>query len=147
MYTCIGVVAGKHKDCHGFAEEAEINTFRVFTQRQMSFTSWFLDAFNYAIQTRMTLLNLSIGGPDYHDHPFVDKEWEISAKNIISTPPLINVFCKGVGDVSEQHYSHLRHWKRRAPVGHTQQSCRQVLYIKFLLRIYWVSFAHILRLF
>ena len=33
----------------------------------------FLDAFNYAIQTRMTILNLSIGGPDYHDHPFLDK--------------------------------------------------------------------------
>ena len=78
-----GVVAGTNKDCHGFAEEAEINTFRVFTQRQMSFTSWFLDAFNYAIQTRMTLLNLSIGGPDYQDHPFLEKVWEMSANNII----------------------------------------------------------------
>jgi hypothetical protein len=45
-----GVVASKHGPCHGFAENAEIHTFRVFTQRQMSFTSWFLDAFNYAIQ-------------------------------------------------------------------------------------------------
>jgi membrane-bound transcription factor site-1 protease len=78
-----GVVASKHPDCHGFAEEAEIHTFRVFTQRQMSFTSWFLDAFNYAIQTRMNILNLSIGGPDYHDQPFIDKVWEMSANNII----------------------------------------------------------------
>ena len=39
----------------------------------MSFTSWFLDAFNYAIQTRMNILNLSIGGPDYRDQPFIDK--------------------------------------------------------------------------
>ncbi len=37
-----GVVAGKNKDCQGFAEEAEIHTFRVFTQRQMSFTSWYV---------------------------------------------------------------------------------------------------------
>ena len=68
-----GVVASKHGACHGFADQAEIHTFRVFTQRQMSFTSWFLDAFNYAIASRVHVLNLSIGGPDYRDRPFVDK--------------------------------------------------------------------------
>ncbi len=40
---------------------------------QVSFTSWFLDAFNYAIATEMNVVNLSIGGPDYLDQPFVDK--------------------------------------------------------------------------
>lgn len=49
----------------------------------MSFTSWFLDAFNYAIETRMNILNLSIGGPDYRDAPFMDKVREMSANNII----------------------------------------------------------------
>ncbi len=44
-----GVVASKFASCLGFAQDAEIHTFRVFTQRQMSFTSWFLDAFNYAV--------------------------------------------------------------------------------------------------
>lgn len=39
----------------------------------MSFTSWFLDAFNYAIATEMDVVNLSIGGPDYLDLPFVEK--------------------------------------------------------------------------
>ena len=39
----------------------------------MSYTSWFLDAFNYAIATEMNIVNLSIGGPDYLDEPFVDK--------------------------------------------------------------------------
>ena len=39
----------------------------------MSFTSWFLDAFNYAIATEMNVVNLSIGGPDYLDQPFVEK--------------------------------------------------------------------------
>ena len=39
----------------------------------MSFTSWFLDAFNYAIATEMDIVNLSIGGPDYLDLPFVEK--------------------------------------------------------------------------
>lgn len=40
---------------------------------QVSYTSWFLDAFNYAIATDMDVLNLSIGGPDYLDLPFVEK--------------------------------------------------------------------------
>ena len=40
---------------------------------QVSYTSWFLDAFNYAILARMQIINLSIGGPDFLDQPFVDK--------------------------------------------------------------------------
>ena len=40
---------------------------------QVSYTSWFLDAFNYAIATEMNVVNLSIGGPDYLDEPFTDK--------------------------------------------------------------------------
>jgi len=40
---------------------------------QVSYTSWFLDAFNYAIMKKINVLNLSIGGPDFMDHPFVDK--------------------------------------------------------------------------
>lgn len=45
----------------------------VFSSLQVSYTSWFLDAFNYAIATNMDVLNLSIGGPDYLDLPFVEK--------------------------------------------------------------------------
>lgn len=40
---------------------------------QVSYTSWFLDAFNYAIHKRIDLLNLSIGGPDFADEPFMSK--------------------------------------------------------------------------
>lgn len=107
-----GVVAGSDAACPGFAVEADIYTFRVFTNDQVctvcispavnlstsfpaeydgqpnqqgaqsdcklgplqvSFTSWFLDAFNYAIATEMDVVNLSIGGPDYLDLPFVEK--------------------------------------------------------------------------
>ena len=38
-----------------------LHTFRVFTNDQVSYTSWFLDAFNYAIATQMNIVNLSIG--------------------------------------------------------------------------------------
>jgi hypothetical protein len=32
-----------------------------------------LDAFNYAIVKKVHVLNLSIGGPDFMDQPFIDK--------------------------------------------------------------------------
>ncbi|XP_055808006.1 subtilisin-like protease SBT6.1 [Solanum dulcamara] len=78
-----GVIASQDEECHGFAPDTEIYAFRVFTDAQVSYTSWFLDAFNYAIATNMDVLNLSIGGPDYLDLPFVEKVWELTANNII----------------------------------------------------------------
>lgn len=50
---------------------------------QVSYTSWFLDAFNYAIATNMDVLNLSIGGPDYLDLPFVEKVLSLISMSII----------------------------------------------------------------
>ena len=44
-----------------------------FLSVQVSYTSWFLDAFNYAIMKKIHVLNLSIAGPDVMDQPFVDK--------------------------------------------------------------------------
>lgn len=32
-----------------------------------------MDAFNYAIASKVHIINLSIGGPDFLDQPFVDK--------------------------------------------------------------------------
>ena len=55
----------------------------MFTNNQVSYTSWFLDAFNFAIMKKIHVLNLSIGGPDFMDQPFVDKVWELTANNII----------------------------------------------------------------
>lgn len=42
-----------------------------------------MDAFNYAIHCKIDVLNLSIGGPDWKDEPFVEKVWELSANNVI----------------------------------------------------------------
>ncbi|XXG55876.1 hypothetical protein AAC387_Pa03g3436 [Persea americana] len=85
-----GVIAGQDSECLGFAPDTEIYAFRVFTDAQVSYTSWFLDAFNYAIATNMDVLNLSIGGPDYMDLPFVEKVWEITANNIIMVSAIGN---------------------------------------------------------
>ncbi|BBN19114.1 membrane-bound transcription factor site-1 protease [Marchantia polymorpha subsp. ruderalis] len=85
-----GVISSQDPQCLGFAPDAEIYAFRVFTDAQVSYTSWFLDAFNYAIATKMNVLNLSIGGPDYLDSPFVEKVWEMTANNIIMVSAIGN---------------------------------------------------------
>jgi hypothetical protein len=56
---------------------------------QVSYTSWFLDAFNYAIVTEMNVVNLSIGGPYYLDAPFVEKVWELTANNVIMVSSVV----------------------------------------------------------
>lgn len=71
--TFVAGVIASSKECLGFAPDAELHIFRVFTNNQVSYTSWFLDAFNYAILKKINVLNLSIGGPDFLDQPFVDK--------------------------------------------------------------------------
>lgn len=85
-----GVIASSSRECLGFAPDAELHIFRVFTNSQVSYTSWFLDAFNYAILTKVTVLNLSIGGPDFMDHPFVDKVWELTANGVIMVSAIGN---------------------------------------------------------
>ena len=57
----------------GLAHRAELYIFHVFTDSQVSMTSWLLDAFNYAISRRLHVINLSFGGPDFLDQQFVDK--------------------------------------------------------------------------
>eukprot|EP00008_Paramoeba_atlantica_P013188 CAMPEP_0201477864 /NCGR_PEP_ID=MMETSP0151_2-20130828/2812_1 /ASSEMBLY_ACC=CAM_ASM_000257 /TAXON_ID=200890 /ORGANISM="Paramoeba atlantica, Strain 621/1 / CCAP 1560/9" /LENGTH=858 /DNA_ID=CAMNT_0047858729 /DNA_START=531 /DNA_END=3107 /DNA_ORIENTATION=- len=78
-----GVIASNDEECPGFAPDADLFIFRVFTKERVSYTSWFLDAFNYAIHLGIDVLNLSIGGPDFMDLPFIEKVWEMSANNII----------------------------------------------------------------
>ncbi|XP_071742321.1 subtilisin-like protease SBT6.1 [Rutidosis leptorrhynchoides] len=85
-----GVIASENAECLGFAPDTEIYAFRVFTDAQVSYTSWFLDAFNYAIASEMDVLNLSIGGPDYLDLPFVEKVLELTASNIIMVSAIGN---------------------------------------------------------
>lgn len=81
--TFVAGVIASSKECLGLAPDAELHIYKVFTNSQVSYTSWFLDAFNYAIYKKVNIINLSIGGPDFMDLPFVDKVLELSANNII----------------------------------------------------------------
>lgn len=78
-----GLIGGSHPRCPGIAPGVELLTFRVFTGSQVSYTSWFLDAFNYALQVDVDVLNLSIGGPDFADEPFTDKVNELTSAGVI----------------------------------------------------------------
>ena len=80
--TFVAGVVASSKECLGFAPDAEIHVFRVFTKNQVSYTSWFLDAFNYAIMKKIHVLNLSIGGPDFKDTPFVEKVIYVFPSNV-----------------------------------------------------------------
>ncbi|CAK8693279.1 unnamed protein product [Clavelina lepadiformis] len=85
-----GVIGGTYSECLGMAPDAQLYIFRVFTNNQVSYTSWFLDAFNYAILQKIDILNLSIGGPDFMDRPFVEKVWELTANHIIMVSAIGN---------------------------------------------------------
>ena len=65
-------------------------SFLYYVLFQVSYTSWFLDAFNYAILRKINILNLSIGGPDFMDKPFVEKVWELTANNVIMVSAIGN---------------------------------------------------------
>ena len=88
--TFVAGVIASSKECLGFAPDAELHIYRVFTNNQVSYTSWFLDAFNFAIMKKIHVLNLSIGGPDFMDQPFVDKVWELTANNVIMVSAIGN---------------------------------------------------------
>jgi subtilisin family serine protease len=55
-----GVIAGSNRRCTGIAPEAELYIYKVFGKGQESRTSWFLDAFNDAIQHRVDIINLRL---------------------------------------------------------------------------------------
>ncbi|KXJ78974.1 hypothetical protein RP20_CCG002845 [Aedes albopictus] len=88
--TFVAGIIASSKECLGFAPDSELHIFRVFTNNQVSYTSWFLDAFNYAILKKINVLNLSIGGPDFLDQPFVDKVLELSANKVIMVSAIGN---------------------------------------------------------
>ncbi|CRL02462.1 CLUMA_CG015092, isoform A [Clunio marinus] len=88
--TFVSGVIASSKECLGFAPDADLHIYRVFTNNQVSYTSWFLDAFNYAILRKINVINLSIGGPDFLDLPFVDKVLELSANKVIMVSAIGN---------------------------------------------------------
>jgi len=71
-----------HTECAGLAPDVDLYIFKVFTKTQESYTSWFLEAFNYALYLQVDLINFSIGSTDFTEKTFIDKIREIVTNKI-----------------------------------------------------------------
>lgn len=76
------VIGSKHSKCPGIAPGAELYIFKVFNKNHDSYTEWFLNAFNYAMEKGIDIINLSNGSSDFQDNPFIDKINEITGRGI-----------------------------------------------------------------
>lgn len=81
------IIASTASACPGISPEARLYIFKVFTDKFESYTSWILGALDHAVhayapEDRIDILNLSVGGPDALDQPFVDKIAEAVAAGI-----------------------------------------------------------------
>jgi membrane-bound transcription factor site-1 protease len=56
---------------------------KLFTKDKVSYTSWFLDAFNFVLQNGIDIVNLSNGSSDFLDMPFIEKINELTANGVI----------------------------------------------------------------
>lgn len=66
----------------GIAPKVNLHIFKVFTDSQLSLTSWVLAALNVAMQMHIDIINLSFGGMDYYDDVFVEKIREVTNAGI-----------------------------------------------------------------
>ncbi|KAI3380766.1 hypothetical protein SNEBB_003262 [Seison nebaliae] len=78
-----GVIGGRDGKCTGLAPDADLYIMKVFTKNQISYTSWFVEAFNFCLQNKIDIINLSIGGMDFMDEPFIQKIREMSSNGMI----------------------------------------------------------------
>lgn len=72
----------QNKECLGISPEVDLFIFKVFTKSQESYTSWFLEAFNYAIYMKVDLINFSIGSTDFTEEAFIEKIREVVSHKI-----------------------------------------------------------------
>jgi subtilisin family serine protease len=71
------IVGSNNSECHGLAPEAELFILKV------CYTEWFLEAFNFAMQNDVDIINLSNGRADFEDEPFIEKIRELIRRGII----------------------------------------------------------------
>lgn len=77
------VVSSLNEDCPGLAPDAEVYIFKLFTSKHESYTQWFLDAFDHVLALGIDVVNLSNGGNDFMDEPFIRKINELTSKGVI----------------------------------------------------------------
>ena len=78
-----GIIGSQNKECPGIAPEAQIYILKLFTDEEITYSAWFIDAFNYVIDNQIDIVNLSTASKDTEDNPFKDKIDELTAKGVI----------------------------------------------------------------
>jgi membrane-bound transcription factor site-1 protease len=81
--TYMQILLSRSTECPGIVPISSVYMFKVFSKAQESYTAWFLEAFNRAMEMDIKVVNLSTGGIDYTDEPFVSKIREMVARGMI----------------------------------------------------------------
>ena len=78
-----GVLSSTHDECAGVAPDAELYILKLFTEDDVTYSSWFIDAFNWCMDNQIDIVNLSTASKDTADTPFIEKINEMTEAGII----------------------------------------------------------------
>ena len=78
-----GLIGSRNPECPGIAPEAEIYILKLFNDDEMTYSAWFLDAFNFVLDNDIDIVNLSTASKDTRDNPFIEKIEELTAAGVI----------------------------------------------------------------
>ena len=66
-----GLIGSQNPKCPGIAPETEIYILKLFNEDEMTYSAWFLDAFNFVMDNDIDIVNLSTASKDTKDNPFI----------------------------------------------------------------------------
>lgn len=78
-----GMISSSNADCIGIAPDSEIYILKLFTEDDITYSSWFIDAFNWVLDNDIDIVNLSTASKDSKDIPFIEKLDEVIASGVI----------------------------------------------------------------
>ena len=78
-----GILSSTNEECLGIAPDAEIYILKLFTDENVTYSSWFIDAFNFVLDNNIDIVNLSTATKDSQDVPFMEKINELTAAGVI----------------------------------------------------------------
>ena len=78
-----GLIGSRDPNCPGLAPETEIYILKLFNEEEMTYSAWFLDAFNFVLDNGIDIVNLSTASKDTKDNPFIEKIDELTAAGVI----------------------------------------------------------------
>lgn len=78
-----GLIGSQNPKCPGIAPETDIYILKLFNEESMTYSAWFLDAFNFVLDNGIDIVNLSTASKDTQDSPFIEKIDELTAAGVI----------------------------------------------------------------